>query len=785
MTRYLLMFALFVVAVAGPARWAPGGAATASTVHPDPDVPEEVEAAARQGRYWRASRILGQHLAAVSDTTPETILYASRMSAGWGDWETVGRLLDGRAWLDTLEAGAGWGLLGRSRLARGRYAAAGVALGRYLAVSDAQDPERGVAHLRRGIALGNAGDTPAALAAFDSAAALLPWFDDWTQLLAAEAAAAGGDTAALRVRLAASEPGLARDRGWRLRVDAARKAGDPLAARRAALDATTTLSSAGDRAAAWSVLGELRVEAGDSARAREAFRSAMEAAPGSVGAVDAARGMSGLSPSAAEWRTIARVYARHGNHARAADGFDRYLAAGAGTAAERARVRLELGEARFNAGRYAEAERGLLDLAEDDIAPAIAAEAMYLAGRARYRQGRTADGLATFAAMADRFPDQEATARGLYLLADLKHDDQAVADARRWYRRAADAAPALNEAGLALMRLAGLAWLDGEHAEAVKIWEEYRGQHPDGRRAAQATYWAARGYAELGRDSLAQRRFREVRRMDPVSYYGALSAAELGEAVLAVEMGPSPASDSAMDATIRAGLRRVDLLESLDRRDDLVHEVERLRRHVERTDGGDYALAEALNERGYTLTAISMGWDIRRRESAWNPRLLRIIYPFPFQDLVVPESRERGLDPYLVAGLIRRESAFNPTVSSSAGAIGLMQIMPETGRTLARAAGLRDYEPGLLRQPEVNVHLGVRYLEELQRRFGEHDLPLVLSAYNAGPNRAVRWREMPEIRDPLLFTERIPYNETRDYVRNVVLHRALYRELYPGLADED
>jgi soluble lytic murein transglycosylase len=244
-------------------------------------------------------------------------------------------------------------------------------------------------------------------------------------------------------------------------------------------------------------------------------------------------------------------------------------------------------------------------------------------------------------------------------------------------------------------------------------------------------------------------------------------------------MGTAPASDSA-DHRVREAMRRVDALAELGRRDDMVVEVERLRKALSGQGPAEYALAESLTERGHTLTAIGMGWELYRRAGQWNPRLLRIVYPFPFRGIVMAEARERGLDPYLVAGLIRRESAFNPTVTSGAGAMGLMQVMPETGRALAGEAAVRPFDTGLLMQPDINVHLGTLYLATMLDRF-DHDLPLVLSAYNAGPTRAARWRDLPEARDPELFTERVPYGETRDYIRAVVMHRALYRALYPGL----
>lgn len=781
MARYFLMLALLVSVMAVSGRAGPASPGTVG-VAGDPDVPEAVREAARQGRYLRASRILGAHLEAVPDTAAETILLASRLRAGWGDWVGVSDLLEGRRWLDEVERGAGWALLGHSRSRLGFPVEASDALARYLAIADPGDPDRGIAQLRRGLALGAAGRPEAARAALDSAASSLPWFGDWVHLFAAEVSAAAGDTAEVRRRLAATHPELVAERGWRLRIDAARKAGDNRAARQAAVDATREATAADRRAAAWAVLGALRLEGGDTARAREALRSALQAAPLSTGAVDAARRLSELDLTAEEWRSIAAIYLRHGNQSRAIEGFERYLAADIGTPAERAQVRLQLGRAHFNAGRFQAAERGLVALAADSVPARIASEALYLAARAQYRQGRGSEGERTFVELARRFPDQSATARGLYLLADLKHDDLELAEARIYYRQAAEAAPNLEEAGLARMRLGGLAFLEGDFEGALRTFEEYRSLHPDGRRAMQATYWAARAHAALGRDDEARQLLREIRATDPVSYYGIRAAELLDVPVLGIPMSPSPPPNATVDSLVASGMRRVDLLDSLDRREDLVVEVERLRRHFEQRDGGDYALAEALNTRGYTLTAVNMGWAIRRQEGSWNPRLLRIIYPFPFRDIVIQEAVERGLDPYLVAGLIRRESAFNPVVVSPAGAIGLMQIMPQTGRGLAQGAGIRRFNLDLLKEPEVNVHLGVRYLHQLMRRFGEDHLPTVLSAYNAGPNRAVRWRDLPEHRDTELFTERIPYDETRNYVRYVLMHRALYAALYPDAA---
>ena len=190
-------------------------------------------------------------------------------------------------------------------------------------------------------------------------------------------------------------------------------------------------------------------------------------------------------------------------------------------------------------------------------------------------------------------------------------------------------------------------------------------------------------------------------------------------------------------------------------------------------------LAVALGEAGRTLDGIRLGLDLRTGGRRWDMTLVRAVYPFPYRTLVRSRAREVGLDPYLVAGLIRQESAFVPTIASPAGAIGLMQIMPATGHQLAEAARVRGFGSETLETPELNIHLGTRFLAELLRRY-DGDLPLVLSAYNAGPARARRWSGFPEAADPHRFTERIPFAETRGYVKAVTRNRALYRWLYGG-----
>ena len=107
-----------------------------------------------------------------------------------------------------------------------------------------------------------------------------------------------------------------------------------------------------------------------------------------------------------------------------------------------------------------------------------------------------------------------------------------------------------------------------------------------------------------------------------------------------------------------------------------------------------------------------------------------------------------------------------------------MQVMPATGRALARSQGIRGFTAASLETAEINLHLGTSFWLDMERRYGDGELPLVLSAYNAGPTRARRWRRLPEFADPLRFTERIPFDETRGYVKAITRNIGLYQFLY-------
>jgi soluble lytic murein transglycosylase len=341
------------------------------------------------------------------------------------------------------------------------------------------------------------------------------------------------------------------------------------------------------------------------------------------------------------------------------------------------------------------------------------------------------------------------------------------------------AQPRSEDAALAYMRLGITAFTQKNYPDAARIFDEYRQAFTTNRARAQAGYWAARAYASAGQKDLALQRLREVRQLDPISYYGMRAADRLGLPFLSSSLPASPAP-VALPENMTAALQRIDVLDAVNMEDAAKYEMSRLRQSAAGHIDQQYALAEALNARTHTDEGIAIGREIQRASgNVWNTRLLKIVYPLPYSEIISAESTGNRINPYLTAGLIRQESMFEADAISPVGAVGLMQVMPGTGKRLASTMRVRGFDKRMLENPEVNAALGTTFVADLMKQ-NNRRVALVLAAYNAGPARLARWQQFPEFGDDETFTERIPFNETRDYVRIVQQNARMYSALYPA-----
>jgi len=188
------------------------------------------------------------------------------------------------------------------------------------------------------------------------------------------------------------------------------------------------------------------------------------------------------------------------------------------------------------------------------------------------------------------------------------------------------------------------------------------------------------------------------------------------------------------------------------------------------------AAARALYARGEVSRAMTMARRAVAASAPRDTRVLRLMYPLPFADIIRAEAAAHRVDPALAAALIQQESSFNPRAASRAGALGLMQVLPSVGASIARSEGIASFERVLLFQPDVNVRLGMSHLDAMLRQYPR--VEYALAAYNAGGSPVRRWRQKAGSDDPEVFVERIPYEETRDYVRILLRNQATYRVLY-------
>lgn len=332
-----------------------------------------------------------------------------------------------------------------------------------------------------------------------------------------------------------------------------------------------------------------------------------------------------------------------------------------------------------------------------------------------------------------------------------------------------------------------LAWSDvraDRSAAAEKRLRELAVGHPSDIEVQRARYWLARVRLAAGKRELGRRDLRTLVEEVPLSYYGLLAAEQLGDPPVVerpllserTPAAPDPALERAREL-IEGGFPALARLElesrlqagRLDREARL--RLAGLLRRV-----GEHYRAVRLVVDGFGDT-LEEGID-RRWRDAWE-----LAWPRPYSDKVEAAVSEFNGDPSLVYAVMREESTFRPLIESPVGARGLMQIIPPTGRRIAKALGATPFEPGRLFDAGTNVRFGTWYLESLLRRFAR-DRPHAIAAYNAGPEAVVRWVEDASRLDSDTFVDSIPYGETRRYVRRVVRSMKMYRLLYPDASPQ-
>ncbi|TFH85912.1 lytic murein transglycosylase [Billgrantia azerbaijanica] len=288
------------------------------------------------------------------------------------------------------------------------------------------------------------------------------------------------------------------------------------------------------------------------------------------------------------------------------------------------------------------------------------------------------------------------------------------------------------------------------------------------RREARWQYWLGRALEQLGDPTTAREAYAAA--ASERNFFGFAAADRLGQPY-ALNQEPNAVTDA--DRERVAAWPAVQRTEALLRIDEPGLAASEWYAAVARAEPQDArALADYAARRGWhaklvQTTIAGQLWDALE----WR-------FPEAYREHFLRWGRETQVDPYLLMGVARRESAYNPEALSPAGARGLMQLMPGTARLVGQRLGLGDPGPYGVLDPALNIRLGSTYLSNLLERYRGNRLAAA-AAYNAGPGRVDRWlRDAPESFD--LFVESIPFRETRDYVQAVLTYRVIFESLANG-----
>ena len=372
----------------------------------------------------------------------------------------------------------------------------------------------------------------------------------------------------------------------------------------------------------------------------------------------------------------------------------------------------------------------------------------------------------------------------------ITDDDEAAADGvfREMRRRF----PRGRYADRAGWKAGWYAYKQDRFADAAATFEASAAAFPRADYRPSWLYWAARSRDQAGQRAAANALYRVVVADYQNSYYGRL-ASDLLAGRREPPVTPSVTTNSAGSASARVPNDAViRALLAVDMYDAALDEVEYARRASGDSIPLQATVALIRHRRGLEdgaderFTDVRGGITMMRRAypqfmAAGGENLpadvLRVIFPLDYWPLIKKYSDAHRLDPYLMSALIAQESTFTPDVRSSANAVGLMQLIPATGRRYARTVGI-PYSARMLTQPESNIRLGMRYFRDLMDRFGSPHY--ALASYNAGEHRIARWiAERPGFEQDE-FVDDIPFAETQNYVKRILGTADDYRRLYGG-----
>ncbi|HTE87343.1 MAG TPA: transglycosylase SLT domain-containing protein, partial [Terriglobales bacterium] len=352
--------------------------------------------------------------------------------------------------------------------------------------------------------------------------------------------------------------------------------------------------------------------------------------------------------------------------------------------------------------------------------------------------------------------------------------------------------PEGSRASYAHWKVAWLSLRQGKNAEAKNAFEQQIALYPASAEVPAALYWRGRLAEEDNDPGMARAYYQKLSGRFQNYYYGELARQRLGQLkadddpphyALLDRVPPINSNAKVTEDEAPSDNLRVQKAELLENGALVEFAVSELQAAAEEEKGNWLPAAKArfYQDAGrYDMAIETLKRTVPNYFALDLPSLPRTywegLFPKPYWTDLKKSSSENALDPYLVASLIRQESAFNPNAVSNKNAVGLMQLLPKVGKGVAKQEKIKHFSPTQLFTPSMNLQLGTRYFRSMVDKFGAFEY--ALAAYNAGSDRVQDWQGYGKYRDVQEFVESIPFTETREYVQAIMRNANLYRQLY-------
>jgi len=449
-------------------------------------------------------------------------------------------------------------------------------------------------------------------------------------------------------------------------------------------------------------------------------------------------------------------------------------------ASERLRFLSKLASLYLSTGSRNQAIPVLEQILRDHADSTDAPRAIYQIGQVYWNRHENGRAFEYFKKLLEKYPSSEFADRAQYASADIHEYFGRTKEAIAQYIDLQKQFPRSQVREDAAWRLAWLYYRSGEYHLAETSFRSLAERPSNGTFASAALYWQGRSAEKLGDADTARRSYQRLANGGEESYYQLLALRRLehlGEQIESLPRAPQAAQISEAAPPLRSELNfhlsRARELASLSLHQLAVVEIDEISRRAKSSD----RLLPLLMREYFKNQAYSRSLALAQQLPFGHGERDYYRYPLAHWDAIQQKTAERGIDPYLVLALVRQESLFNARARSPASAYGLMQLILPTAARVAKQIGLPPPSPEKLFEPEFNLTLGTQYLKDLLERYSNNWFKAI-AAYNAGEAAVDRWEREIVTDDIEEFVERIPYIETRGYVKLVMRNHRVYKRLY-------